>query len=172
MEFKNKEAKAIVDALQAAAATFTARRRGGNYKAIILTLAQVYPEDRETIVATFNLGRTRDVIKSGGAKITRGLSKPARRPNILNPPCDGCPGGRRTAAIAGRQTTPAPAPAAITAKYTSPEAVMTAFKENAIAMAAFAQGQNIKLPSNAKKAETIAKYIYEHYQNLKNDSMD
>jgi len=160
MDFKTTEAKEIFESLQKHAASFSARKKGQQWKAILLTLASCFPEDRATI---FNsIGKPTDDRDSGGARIIRKRDQVKGTKKQPAGGCEGCPKSAKQnttgAKVSKKSTTPAEA-------FKSVNDVLDRFQNNANAMKAYAQSQQIKMPANVSKPETIAKYIVEHHQN-------
>lgn len=158
--FKSEELAAIVGPMIQALPTFEERRKGDRWRAIMITLSNVYPEDSQTI---YNLFRVKPKTVKTGAKF---VSRP-RGKNIKykkKGSCAGCPPDNSVGGVTAnttKETPKAPAVKAEPGDY-SLEDVIAIFEGSDKAMAAYCQRNEIKLPTNTKKAETIAKYILGH----------
>lgn len=172
-EYKNEGLAKIVEAIVAELGVFEERRRGSAFKAILFTLASVYQEDRPTLYKQFGVSQTkqtRPTGPSGGARITRYKDqKPKRR--ISSSGCDGCPDppGVASGQAEAKNTLkkkadriPAPDPSEV---FTSKDDVLSRFEGNVIAMRAFCQDKGINVSKSITRAETIARKIFEFYEN-------
>lgn len=168
MNFKNKAAEEIILAITSNIGEFELKRKGAVAKNMILAIAGVFPEDRTTIFSFFS---SKDLQQpaQGGANITRNEKI---KTNSL-PPCDGCPGSAK--AVAAKSTPKRLEPKTVntaTRPFMDVADVVERFSGSIGAMMAFAQTKGVSIPSNVKKPETIARYIFEDQQNKKDESLD
>lgn len=172
MEYKSERVKTIMGAMMEGLNEFNSRRKAGQWKGIILALAEVYPEDRAAMMEEA-FSKPEAPRRKTKAKITR--RKPAtasgRKPN-----CPDCPPAilGRTGTAAGSNT-PAPRVArkgkpetetetGSSAPWQTTDEIIEAFEGSTEAMTAFCQAKNINLPGNIKDPKKIAGYILKHTQ--------
>lgn len=156
--FTSPELTAIVGPMLQALPTFEGRRKGDRWRAIMITLSNVYPEDAQSIYNLFSINPKE--VKTG----PRFVSRPRGKYTKKGPKCPTCPPDNSVGGIASNTRTAAPeAPkvASSVGEY-SLEDITAIFEGSDKAMLAYCQRNEISLPTNTKKAETIAKYIMEH----------
>lgn len=167
MSYKSKTVEIIMGAMMGSLNEFNKRRKAGQWKGIILALAEAFPEDRDAMTEQA-FSKPEAPRRKTKAKITR------RKPQTAagsKPPCPGCPPAvvGRTGTAAGSNT-PAPRVArkgkpqseAETEKapaWSSTAEVIEAFEGSTEAMVAYCQAKNINLPGNIKDPKKIAGYI-------------
>ena len=134
-----------------------------------MLFAEIYTEDRKLIHSFFtkkkkhkDRDRTLPIVHQGGPKRT--VNKESN--------CEGCPEvavGTSTKVII--EDPKIKLDKAVQA-FASIDQVLERFESNTFAIRAFAQTQQITIPSSVSKPETAAKYIVEHYQNLQEQESD
>lgn len=179
-EFKNETLEEIVKRMIILLPEFERRRKGHYWRSIITNLGEVFKEDKNAVKQLAMPNKTASKKKSTGAKVTR--FKDLDRTFEAQPPCDGCPGSaayivteaqakilrtkkatqesRERAAIFDLTLNP----------FTSEADIIQRFEENPEAMKAWAEYQGINIPSSVKKAATMAKYIFEHFNTDSDDN--
>jgi hypothetical protein len=158
-QFKSPELAAIVGPMLQALPTFEGRRKGDRWRSIMITLSNVYPEDAQSI---YNLFAAKPkIVKTGARAVSRKRGKNAARKTSG---CASCPPDKAVGGLNtnSRSVAPEPVKVARTAGEYSLEDVIAIFEGSDKAMLAYCQRKEISLPTNTKKAETIAKYILEH----------
>lgn len=156
--FKSPELAAIVGPMIQALPTFESKRKGDRWRAIMLTLSNVYPGDAQNIYNLFSSNPKQ--VKTGARFVSRPRGKTVKKAKN----CAGCPPGNAVGGLSPNSNKSTPAPPKVGAKageYTK-EDVIAIFEGSDKAMLAYCQRNEISLPTNTKKAETIAKYILEH----------
>lgn len=163
MEFLNSNASALHQALINAQIDFENRKKGQQFRALLFTLADVFPEDKKAIFEFFDK-KDAPAIKSGGATIHRGP-----RSSRSTSGCSDCPGDKSAGSVSnarigrtinkGKSSQPNKVDSV---EFDSVESVLKRFDSNVTSMIAFAQAKGIKL-SGSKKLESIAKKIVEHF---------
>lgn len=158
-QFKSAELAAIVGPMLQALPTFEGRRKGDRWRSIMITLSNVYPEDAQTI---YNLFAAKPKTVKTGARVVSRL----RGKNIAKK-TSGCPSCPPDNAVGGlntnnRSVTPEPVKVASKVGEYSLEDVIAIFEGSDKAMLAYCQRNEIRLPTNTKKAETIANYILQN----------
>jgi len=158
-QFKSAELAAIVDPMLQALPTFEGRRKGDRWRSIMITLSNVYPEDAHTI---YNLFAAQPKTVKTGARVVsrpRGKNVSKKTSGCASCPPDKAVGGLNTNS---RSVSPEAAKVNATAGEYTTNDVLAIFEGSAKAMQAYCQRNEISLPTNTKKAETIAKYILKH----------
>lgn len=169
-DFKNKAAYELANVLNEHMAKFMMRKKGQEFRMIIMTLSEVFQEDRYKVRSVL-IGEKTEEKTGGGAKIRR-VSDEKLKPVTKPAPCDGCPGSanfiiEQNKAIAKEANPPEKKEPSINPDiepFTSEEDILDRFRANTGAMLAFCQDKEIEIPASVKKPGTIAKYIYAFYQ--------
>jgi len=172
MSFQSQDVQEIMNALQPAMQEFVRRNQGNVYKSIVLSMAAVFPEDREKLMLT--VGAKNKISKRTGAKF-------AKKNRIVisgtDAGCDGCGDSKYVASSPTNQgnitTTIDSNKASKTVNekqipFESVEDILERFEGNATALSAFCQARDITIPGNVKKARTIATIMMKHYDGLDN----
>mgnify|MGYP000311002133 CR=1 FL=1 len=169
-EFKNEIAKEIAEVLSKNAVHFDGRKAGGTFRSILMSLSWVFKEDYEAIQQYIGEKQLRE-IPTGGATLLRKADDDRSKSSDFAP-CEGCPdvvaGGYAYQAAQIVEPSNKKIVKTVNAKdkpFESEDDIMERFEGKGIAMQAFAQKNKISIPTNMTKASTIAKYIFEHYQN-------
>ncbi len=177
MEFKNKEVADLVEVMEKHMLAFEERRAGPTWRNILIAAVSVFTEDRPAVFARFGGGKQVQVAAGPHPKITRNK----KREDV---PCDGCPQGNaiHSSNLGSKVITPAPKTrkqevipgSEKEGAFTSIKDIMERFDGSAGAIRAFAQVQDITIPANVKKAETLAKYLLEglNAKTKKNEHLD
>jgi len=182
-DFKNDAVTAIFTALMEHKVDFLDRRKPGQWKGILLALAEAYPEDSREIVARAFPKSERTGRQGKAPKIERMADKYKRQTQksklSTSKPCSDCPGSDRVVhsamkldkpprvvkggkLVKGKTEEPEHTPEE--APWSTPEEVLGAFEGSREAMLAFAQAKDIKLPPNIKDEEKIATRILDHFK--------
>ena len=178
LQFNNKGAAAIIGTMVDEIQTWVDRKKGAEWKAVVMTVAFNYPEDRAKIYDLLG-AKTKERPTGGGAKITR---KGGRKGySVSSAPCDGCPQSNAAYSDTDYETKVQPmkrkaAPPAEpivqegedpqTKVFNSITEVVDAFQGSAAAIISWAQAKDIQIPPNVSRAETAAKYVMKHYEEL------
>lgn len=169
-EFKNEAAYDLATTLQNHMVQFLTRKKGQEFRMIIMTISEVFQEDRYKVRQVLSDGKIEQPT-GGGAKIRR--AKDEGHAIMKNEqPCDGCPGSADFIIQENLRVIKGDQPKESTAKkidpdtepFTSEADILDRFTANANAMLAFCQDKGIEIPNSVKKPKTIAKYIWEFYQ--------
>lgn len=161
-DLKTEEMRDLMEVLNKHKLSFQERKGGQVWKNIVMALCQVYREDRTAIYEALSDSTIKKFIPSGGAKVTRNK-------NLVDTDagCEGCPPVK---SIGSDKTVIKPAPKQ--REFTSIEDILDSFDSSAGAIQAYAQMSGIVIPANVKKAETIAKYLFEGLQAKKETPID
>lgn len=160
MKFKNQTAAAIFEAIKKEMAAFEQRKAGAQFRAMLFTLADVFPEDRHKIYSHFK-SENRQKVKTGGAKITR--KKHEKRTKKRTGGCDGCPDNTYSGYQPAANRVVKPGKEKNTTKpakqFGTTAEILDAFEGKATAIMAYAQTIGKPLPTNITRAETAAKHL-------------
>ena len=181
-DFKNQEAKEMCLSVAMCLHTFEDRRKGAHFRGIMLSIADVYTEDKALIYSFFRVMRPKSKKDTGKKPKFYPGGKNKSKPSSKNQNnCEDCPDVitndvsvktsmnkiKGTSDVAGRKNlklgTPSQPKGA--EAFTTIDEIMYRFEGNALAMKAYIQANNISANVNASKPETLARYILNHYQN-------
>lgn len=173
--FENQAVQQIMDALLPNITVFEERKQGPAFKAIVLTVAGVFPEDRFKIYNSIGASvRRKETKPGGGATIYRGKSLEAVRKRGLSG-CDNCPDYTASDQVPGSRR-PANKKATVVATrkpkvkdvekttFETIEEILDTFQGSANAIIAWAQANDIAIPSSVSRADTAAKHVLQHFQ--------
>lgn len=166
--YKNETVAAIAKAMDEGRADFEAKRAGQQWRAIIMTVATTFPEDREALFALF--GRKTEAEQSEGEPTLHRRTKKGGRRTAK--PCVDCPDshgldtGLESAPMrhikAGKEATNVPAHESPSEAFATVEAVLERFDNDSDIMRTYCSRQGIDI-GNAKTANGIAKKIVHHF---------
>jgi len=177
--FKNDAVNAIFSALMEYKVDFLDRRKPGQWKGIVLALAEAYPDDSRQIIATAFPKEKRKGRTGAAPKIERMRDKYERmkgqgRLAQKAGGCKDCPENNKVVhsamslekparrVVGGKEIEPKAEPEE--APWSTVEELLEAFEGSTEAMLAFAQAKGVKMPGNIKDQEKIANYILEHFK--------
>ncbi len=173
--FVNENAKKLAMVFALVLEDFDTRKCGNLFRSMVFAASETYKEDKNKIRAVL-VGDGIDASDDRGP-LPHIQRQKDRKYQTKVEECDGCPGGDNYIIVQNehylkdrqikkrdKKTTLEIPIDPQTNPFASVEDILDRFEENAVAMAAFAQTQEIKLPGNVSKPRTIATYIFEHYQ--------
>jgi hypothetical protein len=167
-KFKSEHLQKLGEDLLDLMPVFESRKKGAHFRSIFMSLAQVFPEDRDTIYNLFTLQKKE--IPTGPRVVKKNRGASSKKPGG----CDGCPdpattissdnpGPKATRGLyAGSPTGPQEQAQEDKEEQTilySLEDVVEHFEGSTEAMIAYCQALEIKLPGNIKDPEKIGKRI-------------
>lgn len=172
--YKNENVASIAAALEKSKPDFEAKKAGQQWRAIIMTVATTFPEDRDALLALF--GRPAVVKKDEGTPTLHRNRKKSYRAQSGCKDCPDSPGtdtglqsGPMRVIKNGKEVTEGKEAAAHESPqeaFSSVEAVLDRFDNDVAIMTTYASAQGIDI-GNATTAEGIAKKIVNHYNPAK-----
>lgn len=168
IKFQDPEAERIFQALMAALGTFERKNKGQVFRSMMFGLADVYKSDRHKIMSVFQGTRAiREQKKTGARLAPKGKAKQVKQG------CDGCGensvssadfAGKKVLRVGSKNGAQDKSIQHQDSEFASIPDILDRFESNSNAMIAFCQAKGIALPNGVKKADTIAKYMFNHYQ--------
>lgn len=154
MEFKNETTAQFVAWAEAAKIEFTGRRKGAEYRAIVLTICNCFPEDRDAILSA--IFQKIEPEQQAAPNLNR--PSPARKQTAGG--CEDCPNSPGIEYTAGKIK---PRTIETGLSFSSPQDVLSRFESDPAMMQIFASKQRINI-GNASKPEKLAEIIFNHFK--------